>query len=371
MRLGKLFFAIFLSSAPLCLLAQEADVVASALERMQPYAASVSYSITLPQAEDDIVYSVALQSVAPGSWLIDWNVPEAGQAGWTAQFEGSFYNFRNRRLQEIHSGWDKQNPPRAQFADLLPERIAAQLREMAADPTRYAMTVKNSGGELTVEADRLTSGQVDAELSWTFDSQTFRPLKFSADYNPGAISSQQISATYSPAEPTLPQAFDETYLRERYPDAFTNHRQSNFAIEHMRGEPLPAFSLLLASGKGRLTRQAGEAFRQPTLVVLLESQSALAPELVRSIRKAIDCCPTAAEVIWACAERNPDSAADLLGELREGETALIGAKSLAADCGAAALPVIMVCGTDGTVKNLSIGLNKETQTDVIQMIMKL
>ena len=122
----------------------------------------------------------------------------------------------------------------------------------------------------------------------------------------------------------------EALLRTRYPDAFTHYRQSNFAIEHMRGEPLPAFSLQLADGGGRLTHATDDKFRQPTLVVLLESQTALAPQLVADIRGAIDSCPVDADVIWACAERNPDSAIDLLGKLRQGESAVIGAKSLAA-----------------------------------------
>lgn len=115
--------------------------IAAALDSLSPYAAKVEYSITLPQNDDDIVYEVSLRVPRPDAWLIDWKVPAAGQEGWTSQFDGNFYSFRNRRLQEIHSGWDKQNPPRAQFTELLPERIAAQMREMASNPARYAVTV--------------------------------------------------------------------------------------------------------------------------------------------------------------------------------------------------------------------------------------
>lgn len=374
MRLGNLLLSLTLLSAPSGLSARGLDSVAAALDSLSPFSASVSYSITLPQAEDDILYSVSLLCPAEGQWLIDWAVNAAGQTGWTAQTGGDFYNYRNRRLQEIHSGWDKQTPPRAQFAELLPANIAAQLREIMATPDRYTYEITESADRITINANRLSAGRTDAEFLWTFDSAESTPLTFSADYNPGAISSQQISARYTYADQpatALIATIDEETLRARYPDAFTNHRQSNFAIEQMRGEPLPAFSLPLADGTGRLTRDAGQDFRQPTLIILLESQSSLAPDLVADIRSAIDRSPVDADVVWACAERNPNSAADLLGELRPGETALIGSKSLAADCGAAALPVILVCRPDGTVADLAIGLNKDTSTDVIQMITKL
>lgn len=370
MRLGS----YFLLSAVILPLSSHAALdlvdIAVALDSLSPYAAKVEYSITLPQNDDDIVYDVTIRVPRPDAWMIDWKVPSADQEGWTSQYDGDFYSFRNRRLQEIHSGWDRQNPPRAQFTELLPECIADQLREMASNPDRYAVTVTPGASEITVSADRMTNNQVDAELRWTFDAATMHPLSFSADYNPGAISSQQVSAVYSHAKCDLTD-IDETCLRTLHPDAFTHYRQSNFAIEHMRGEPLPAFSLQLADGHGRMTRTAADRFRQPTIVVLLESETTLSPQLVADIRGAIDCCPIDADVIWACAEHNPDSAADLIGSLRRGESAVIGAKSLAADCGAASLPVILVCRPDGTVANLAIGLNKNIRTDVIQMIMQL
>ena len=370
MRLGNLLLSLTLLSAPLGLSARGLDSIVAALDSLLPFSSTVSYAITLPQAEEDILYSVVLSEASADQWLIDWSVASAGQTGWTARTGGDFYNYRNRRLQEIHSGWDRQTLPRAQFAELLPTGIADQLREIAGNPDRYTYEITESATSVNVSANRLSAGRTDAEFRWSFDPNRLLPLSFSADYNPGAISSQQISASFTYGAVQSMTDINEDTLRRRYPDAFTNHRQSNFAIEQMRGEPLPGFSLPLAAGNGRLTRDEGDAFRQPTLVILLESQSALAPELVAEIRSAVDRSPVAADVIWASVERNPDSAVDLLGRLREGETALIGAKSLAADCGAAALPVILVCHTDGNVTDLSIGLNKDTATDVIQMIMK-
>ncbi len=370
MKVKRIIIGLAVGFGAIAAAGQEIESVASALERMNPYASTVSYSITLPQAEDDIVYTVDLQALKPGQWLIDWSVDKAAQKGWAARFGGNFYNYRNRRLQEIHQGWDKQEPPRVQFTELLPENIASQLRTFGADTEKYHTEVTSNADELTVRTERLTGGEVDAEFKWTFDSSTGRPLRYAADFNPGTITAQQISATFAPAEPTL-TSLSEELLRERYGDAFANHRQSNFAIEQMRGEPLPGFSIQLADGQGRMTRQEGEEFLTPVLVVMLESRSTLAPELVEAVRRAVDRSPVETSVIWACMERNPESATDLLGQLRPGETALIGAKKLATECGAADLPVILVCDRSATVRNLVIGLNKETETDVIQMITQL
>ncbi len=350
--------------------AVEPSDLVSALENDTIYAGRVDYSVTLPQSADEVRYVVDIQSVGAGSWLIDWRDTDHDQTGWSAQSGGDYYNFRARRLQEIHAGWDKQQLPRAQFSELIPENIGAQLREIIANPAQYEVTLNEEPNQLTMRVIRKAADITDAELTWTFDPSTLRPLKYAAEFNPGQISEHQVYASYSPLDQTV-TSISEATLKNRYPDAFTNYRQSNFAIEQMRGEPLPAFSIQLASGQGRLTRERGQEFRQPTLLVLLESESALAPELVDAVRQAADQSPREIEIIWACMERNPRSAAELLGPDRPGETALIGAKKLAADCGAAALPVIMVCRADGTVADLAIGLNKDTRTDVIQMITKL
>lgn len=348
----------------------EPEALIKALEADTVYAGQVEYAVTLPQSSDEIRYIVDLQSVGAGDWLIEWRQIDHEQTGWTAQTGGDYYSFRGRRLQEIHAGWDKQQLPRAQFSELLPENVGSQLREIISMPERYQYTLTEANNQLTMRALRKAGDITDAELTWTFDATTLLPLKYSAEYNPGQISEHQVYASYQPLKQTVTSLSEES-LKERFPEAFANYRQSNFAIEQMRGEPLPAFSIQLASGEGRLTRERGETFREPTLLVLMESESALAGELVDAIRQAIDESPRGAEVIWACMERNPRSASELLGQLRAGETALIGAKRLAADCGAAALPVILICRPDGTVNDIAIGLNKDTRTDVIQMIMKL
>lgn len=381
MRLGTssllLLIAATLSAAP----ADDApsiDSIIHALRHMEGYKARVSYAVTLPQADDDIIYTIDLrQPASADSYLIDWHTqsPSGPVEGFTAWFDGHFYNFRNRRLQEVHSDWDPQAPrgarePQnaAQFSTLLPRGMAPELERLKGPG--YAYELRPSGRELRVEARRIASGETDAELTWTFDASTLRPLRFDADYNPGGIASQQVAATFDYQTP-LPGRIDslsEPLLRERYPDAFTRYRESQFAIEQMRGEPLPAFSLPLAAGSGRLERQRGQRFERPTLIVMLEAESQLTPRLVDDVRQAVDRMPADVDVVWAFMEKNPQAASEAAGELRRGETALCGARPLATDCGAATLPVVMACSEAGTVESLLIGLNNQLATDVICML---
>ncbi len=352
------------------------DDIAAALENMAGYAATVNYAVTLPQADDDIVYTVTLQQPAdPDSYLIDWTVdsPSGPVHGFTAWFEGHFYDFRNRRLREHHADWDAAAPQgarepqnSAQFSSLLPSRMATQLRALAGPGFSYRLTPA-AGNVLRLDAVRLSAGEPDAELSWTFDAATLRPREFAADYNPGAISAQQVMAVFTDTVPSMGR-LDEAALRLRYPDVFARCRESQFAIEQMRGASLPAFSLPLADGSGRLERQATQGFERPTLLVLFDPASTLAPRLAGEVREAVDRMPADVDVIWASTGKDRDAMAELLGPARRGETAVCAAAGLAADCGAATLPVTLACAPDGRIGSLIIGLNNQFATDVICML---
>lgn len=370
---------IMLAAAALGVSAQSIDDLAVALANMSDYAASVTYAVTLPQAEDDVVYTVSLsQPASPDSYLIEWNVdtPSGPTSGFTAWFDGHFYSFRNNRLRELHRQWDEAavtdgpNAPQnsAQFVSLLPSRLAVQMRDLLTP--RYEYKVSSNGDQIRVNANRLSNGDTDAELQWTFDAYTFQPLDFYGDYNPGAISSQQVHAVYAPSSLIL-DTLSETTLRQRYSDAFTLYRQSQFAIENMRGQQVPAFSLPILGSSQRLTRRASAPFARPTALVLLDSDATLAPQLIAAVRRAISRLPADADVLWACTGKNPDAVSELLGELPPGETALLGARPLVRDCGAAALPVVMVVDHSAKISDLIIGLNNQLETDVIQMLNKL
>lgn len=357
------------------------DNIVNALAAMPGYAASVEYAVTLPQAEEDVVYTVELsQPGSADSYLIDWNVmsPSGPVAGFTAWFDGHFYNFRNRRLQEHHEQWDATAPKgakavqnSAQFASLLPSRIAMQLREIAS-ARDYKYKVSSNSDNVTVEAVRQTAGEPDAELTWRFRASDLRPLEFYGDYNPGAISGQQVKATYRYADNSgniAPEVLSEEVLRERYPDAFTRFRESQFAIENMRGERLPAFSLPRTDG-GRLTRRDIDPFDYPTIVALIDPESPLAPELVDALRSSLARVPFAANLLWASTGKNPDTTSELLGQTPPEEVAVTSAATLSVDCGAAVLPVIMICDREGKISDLIVGMNNNIESDVIQMLTK-
>lgn len=377
---GKHFITamLLLLGAPTGLLkAQSVAEIANVLSNMPDYEAAVEYAVTLPQAQDDIVYTVELhQPASADSYLIDWTVnsPSGRVDGFTAWFDGHFYNLRNNRLQEHHAQWDADTPAgaraiqnSAQFASLLPSRMAMELRRLD-DPGLYRYTISPSADELRVDAVRLASGSDDAELQWVFDASTLRPLRFYADYNPGAISGQQVKAVYSPLPDSLHISgpLDEPALRQRYPLAFEQCRESQFAIESMRGRQLPGFSLPQCGG-GRLTRRAADPLAEPTAIVMLDSDSALAPQLIEAVRNAIDRLPANVNIIWACTGKNPDEISELIGTPRPGETTLGGARTLIRDCGAATLPVILACNSAGLISDLAIGLNNQTEIDVIRM----
>lgn len=353
--------------------ALDVDSIAQALVEMPDYAASVVYAVTLPQADHDVVYTIDLQQ--PGSedhYLINWSVdtPSGLQTGFTAWFDGHFYNFRNRRLREVHGEESVGGEPwnSVQFASLLPSRMASELRSLT--PGSYDVTVSRSGGRVRVDALRRSGNIVDAELCWIFDEDTLEPLEFRADYNPGTISGQQVTATYSPASNplfTAGESLSEPALHDLFPEAFELYRESNFAVGQLRGEPLPGFSLPLACGEGRLTRSAGAEFDRPVAVVLFNPSAVLSPQLVDAVRKAVDRLPAPPAVIWACTCKNPSEVDAVTGRLRPGETALTGAAKLAAECGAVNLPVVLVCNAGGLVCDLVIGLNNSLDSDVIRM----
>lgn len=371
--------SVVLTVRPACTDAHGLNTIATRLESVSGYAATVRYAVTLPQAEDDVVYTVSLEQPLATDYLIDWNTvtPSGAVSGFAAFTPGHFYCLRNQRLQEYHTGWDPAplTGPQAvnhttQFASLLPAEIALTLRGMLADSLRYDISVAPDLTEVKVRRLAATD-MIDAELCYRFSAADGMPLEFSGEYNPGAISEQEVHAVYTPAEPTLSGPVTEAMLMERYTDAFTRCRTSNFAIENLPGKPLPPFSLPLSLGAGgeRFTVSAASPLTSPTLLVLLNADATLSARLVDCVRAATASVPQTVDVVWAFAGRDTDTIASLLGpDPVAGETAVHGARRLAADCGAASLPVLVMTDSRGTVKFVSVGLNNQLTADVIKMI---
>lgn len=357
------------------------------------YQAAVDYTVSLPQAQDDVRYTVMLQSapaapadtLSPVDYIISWQLHAPSGAdteGFSAYTAGHHYRFRGDRLQEYHTGWDaapfatrRQNgrsfpgvQRTAQFASLLPGFMALDLRDMAAD-TLYTLTLlpAPSDGRIKLRAVMTVQGMECIESVYTFATSPLRPLSVDTEANMGTISEQSTSARFRYADsfPAPCPDVTEEALAERWPDAFTRFRESNFRIENLPGSPLPAFSLPCPAG-GRITHHRGEPMEAPAIIVILDPAKGFAAETVSEVRKAAEALPFEPQILWALTSTNPESALALTGPLRPGETAAISASGLARDCGAASLPVIILCDSSATVKNVVLGFNNDLASVVMQ-----
>lgn len=373
---------------PLGLSAQGIADIVSALRKTGCYQSDVSFSVSLPQSDKDVVYSVRLGSapapddpLSPCSYLTDWTLdtPSGKVNGFSAYFDGHHYRYRNERLQEYHMDWDSiPFMPRgnsggvqstAQFTDLYPAFIADELSAMEADP-RYRLTVKPDvrfDGAKAVEVDAvMTVNDVTAmEKTFLFDAESMLPLRIDTESNPGQITEQSMLVTYTyPAEMHCPDVTEEA-LTALYPEVFEKYRENNFRIENLAGTQLPTFSLPTTTGE-RYTYHRGEPFACPTVIALLDPAAGFNAEIVEATRGAVDRLPSQADVIWVFNSTNIDAIEAVVPSIRPGEHLLMNGKSLARDCGAASLPVVIMADSGGKVKNVVLGFNKDIGNIVLQ-----
>lgn len=379
---------------PLGISAQGLAELTAKLRDVPCFNAEVSYAITLPQAVDDVVYTAKLMStenagdtLAPADYLIEWSVPtQSGTSeGFAAYFNGSHYRFRDQRLQEYHMQWDsipfiprnvgahrsESVQKSAQFASLLPQFIGSELERMSTDPqyrlTLHADTLIDRQHRTVVDAVMEIQGYVCSETSYVFDAATGMPVMMESNLNPGALAEQTVTAKYTyPTSKPQCMELNEQALIDRYPQVFEKFRQSNFRIENMPGSQLPGFSLPTTTGE-RYSRQSADKFRCPTIVALIESGSEFTPALIKQLRGAVDSMPVDADVIYAFADNRTDDIDAVLPSLRQGEHALMNARTLARDCGAAALPAVIICRPTGQVANVIVGFNNDMGVNVIQL----
>ncbi|MDE6812965.1 MAG: hypothetical protein K2J28_03910, partial [Duncaniella sp.] len=71
-------------------------------------------------------------------------------------------------------------------------------------------------------------------------------------------------------------------------------------------------------------------------------------------------------VIWVFNSTNIDAIEAIVPAIRPGEHLLMNGKSLARDCGAASLPVVIMTDSSGKVKNVVLGFNNELGNVVLQ-----
>lgn len=373
---------------PLGLSAQGIADIVSRLESVGCYEAEARFSVTLPQSESDVIYTVNLSSapaptdpLAPCSYLTDWSLetPTGTVKGFSAYFDGHHYRYRNERLQEYHMDWDSIPfhltgrsvgvQGSAQFADLYPAFIARELKAMTADP-RYTVTVSattafNGRKAVKVSTTFTVSEVVATEKDFFFDAETMLPLRIDTESNPGQITEQTIFVSYTyPPKMNCPELSDAA-LTARYPEIFEKYRENNFHIENLAGSPMPTFTLPTTTGE-RYTHHRGEKFVAPTVIALLDPDSGFNTEIVKAIRGAADSLPKAVDVIWVFNSTNTDAIESVIPSIRPGEHLLMNGKSLTRDCGVTSLPVIIMADSDGKVKNVNLGLNRDLGNIVLQ-----
>lgn len=383
---------LILASLLLCALPTAAQTVGEIADRLASnhcINATINYSVTLPQNDDDITYTInataytpqVADRLSPCDYVIRWSLPTPSgvSEGFSAYSDGHHYRFRDQRLQEYHLQWDSvpfllgggkdgiQN--RAQFTELLPSFMARELKNTLADSTyKYSEPqITTSGGReaIKLKMERVISGITAMERTYTFDAATMLPIHVDTESNPGSITEQSISADYifvpTPECPSL----TEEKLIEEFPDCFGKYRQSNFRIANMPGTHLPAFSLRRPDGS-RFTRSLTDPLPSPAVVVFLDPDTGFSSATIEAVRKGVEALPYQAMVIWAFPGNNVDEIEEMIPEMRPGEQIITGAKNLARDCGISSMPVVVMVDRSGVVKKVIIGFNNELADVVLQ-----
>ena len=359
---------------------------------MHDYAGRANYSVLLPQAEDPVEYLIDMQSTAtaddnlsPCRYLISWkrNAADAEDIdGFTAYFDGSHYRYRDNRLQEYHMQWDSIPfqirgggvQGSAQFVDVLPQFSGRELSRMLEDTCfNYVFTPDTlyQGKSVSTLKGKLSyQGITGKEVTFVFDPQSGMPSFIEYENNPGAISEQTVTITYSDTESKPFPIATEEDLMNIYPEVFERFRESNFRAENLPGTPLPTFSAPTLDGK-RYTYHRGESLDRNTVIIVIDDAISDPAKTLDAVNKAHATSPVDFDILVAFVSNHADKAEEICGNNKDANV-VIGARSLARDCGINLYPTILYVSPDGTVKDITLGYNKDLTNVVIQkmMIMK-
>ena len=342
---------------------------------------TVEYEVSLPSSPDPVTYDINLQqapgdSLAPASYLIEWSfVSSKGNKGFASYGDGNHFRYRDLKLQEYHFEADsvpfrigKGIQNQAQFVDLLPAYLAAQLREMASDTT-YICRLSQSGDRITLRGVSRVRGYDAVEFDFAFNASTLLPEKYSMVYNPASITEQEVTARFSWNKPGKNDCPDvsETALIARYPGVFEKFRTSNFRVESMAGQVLPEFTAPTLKGD-RFTYHRGQGFRAPAVIAFIDPEVETAAETVAALRQAADMSASDFDLIYVFMAQEADAIEPVFGDggLRAGEHVLTGARSMFRDFGITACPTVLICDRAGEVKQIITSYNKDLPVIVIQ-----
>ena len=364
--------------------------LARLLEAEKSFGAEASFEVWLPNASDPVVYDVRLRSVDNGGadsllgfdYLVDWTLPRPGgeSRGFSAYFGGNHYRYRDGRLQEYHFA-DEPSPfepggrrdagvqRQAQFVDLLPGALAAELRQMQADSSySYAAGLRDS--VVTIRGNRSIAGNEVKSFEYSFRAADGIPLKLDIDTNPGQISEQTMTVKYAYGDVAETVPHSEEELMALYPEEFARYRQSDFRLDKLPGQRMPEFSVQTIDG-GRLTHHKADGFESPVVLAVLDSEAGNPAAVLAALRQAIELYPGTVKTLTAFIDNRLESVEGVAGHPLQGETVLYGARSLARDCGVTDTPTLIFVNADGTVSDFIRGVNKSLADEVLEMITNL
>lgn len=360
--------------------------LADRLDANECYTARATYEVLLPNTDSPVTYSVNLMSyptksdtLSPCEYLIDWSPVLKDKTpvmdGFASYFNGNFFRFNGGKLLEYHFN-DNPSPfaPRGyatggvqqkeQFASLLLQMLADDLRKMAAD-TSYTFTIAPKASGIEVKGSQTLRGYLCSEFTYRFNAEGLPEFK-EVTTNPGQMGEQVITVNYAPASTNSKcYSITEQSLIEHFPEIFEKYRRDSFALESLRGALLPSFAVPTIK-RDRYSHQRGEALGTPTVIAVLENSVDATAEVVAALRSAMDALPFSANLILAFTDKDTDVVSETTGAQRPGEVILVSARSLARDCGITDTPSIIFCSPDGTVADIHVGRNNNLRDIVIQ-----
>lgn len=388
-----LCFTALLSSCGISTHAFTARDAADALHNTAAYHAVACFTVSMPQLNDDVVYSLNLNQIPNLAdtllgldYLVSWHstsgtpTPIEGFSAYCGT--GDHFRYNGHRLQEYHMAADtapfqpnlngiKGVQCTAQFVDLLPFSIADEIDRMLADSaytiTTHTDTLVDGRRVDVLSAVLMHNGVVAKESEYIFERDTRRPLRIRHENSPGSISEQSVEIIYTESDTPGIDTLTEAALIDLYPDVFANLRQNNFRIQSLPGTRLPGFALVTPT-RERYSRGVNDPFRAPTAVAFLNASDAMTAQVIDALRSAAAGSPVPFDILWVFTDKEIDAVEAATGQPREGEHILMSGRGLMRDCGAADLPAVVLCDADAVVRNVIVGFNNDMASDVIQMI---
>lgn len=313
--------------------------------------ADIEYSLLPPGATDEVVYNIHIiemgadsLGLAPRSYVLDWRAADnSDNHGFSAYIPGHYFSYRPGKFQEAHFPED------------------STVMAPGGDPTKG---VQCTARYVELLPSNLTGPVVTDNRHETYSAND-GVVEINITYNPGQSYEQEVTARYTRLAGIDCRELTVEDIGAMYPDEFSRYRRSSYSLESLRSEPLPKATAPRLDGE-RWTHRRGEALTGTTVIALLDSEVDGTAAVVTQLRRAVDSLPFATTLILAFTDNDTAAIKDITGGNRHDEIVLVGARSLARDCGATDFPSLLFCRPDATVADIHIGRNNDLGSIVIQ-----